>query len=540
MRRSGRLLRGAAAVVLATVWLLPATPAGASEPINGGGSTWSAVAISQWQSDVARQGLTVNYQSVGSTSGRVGFYNSQFDFAASEIPFQSKYCPNPTDPTSCSNEISLVHRSYLYMPDVAGGTSILYNLQVNGQHFTRLNLSPRTLTEIFTGKVTNWNSADIAADNPGTTFPNLAITPVVRSDGSGTSYQLTAFMAAIAPDLWGPFSGAPGGPPTSQFPAPNGFAAQNGSDGVANFVAAPYNNGSIGYAEAAYGLQRGVPLVSMKNAAGAYVQPTAKAVAVALTKAIINADHTQNLSGVYTNTDPRTYPISSYSYLIVPTGDSHGVPQAPMDVSKGTTLSRFILYFLCQGQQEAAPLGYSPLPPNLVQLGFSVEQQIPGAMPPPALSACNNPTITGNFLADIGTPSVAGVGGPTGAGKTGSVATGNAAGHTSATPGASSAGGTSGGSTAATAPGTGGGGAGAPSGGGPVDNPAYPLQVSAISGVPQSFGKSWRPASPAAAVLIVLVLVGCALGPPGAGVLRRRGAGQSPPAGAPPSPPETR
>src|SRR5262245_34469112 len=124
-------------VVASTLWVM-AVPAGASEPVNGGGSTWSAIAIQQWQADVARQGLTVNYQSVGSTAGRRGFYQSQYDFAVSEIPFQTKYCTS-----TCDNELANVHRPFSYMPIVAGGTSLLYNLQINGQQFRKLKLSPR-------------------------------------------------------------------------------------------------------------------------------------------------------------------------------------------------------------------------------------------------------------------------------------------------------------------------------------------------------------------------------------------------------------
>jgi phosphate transport system substrate-binding protein len=529
---SFRKVAGAAvaAAIAAGLALVPTSPAYAAEPINGGGSTWSAVAIAQWQADIARQGVTVNYQATGSTAGRQGFYNSQYDFAVSEIPFQQKYCSNPADPGTCTDEISLVHRPFLYMPIVAGGTSLLYNLQIDGQQFTKLQLSPRTLTEIFTGKINNWNAPDIAADNPGVNFPNLPITPVVRSDGSGTSYQFTAFMANQVPDLWNAFCQSQGiptpCPPTSQFPAPTSFAAQSGSDGVANFVAAPYNNGSIGYAESAYGIERGVPLASLKNAAGLYVQPTAVNVAVALTKAVINSDHTQNLLGVYVNPDPRTYPMSSYSYMIVPTGPV----TYPMDTSKGTTLGQFILFFLCQGQQEAAPLGYSPLPPNLVQIGFDVETQIPGAPPPPPINQCNNPTITGNFLAIVNAappPTSATNHGPgtTGPGSTGPGVTG---------PGSSLYGGANStlggpGSTGLHSKTTAANGATSTTAGSLSNNPLNPNSpgatnlpdVLAISH-PQKFGKGWRPLSSGAAFLIGLVVIGIALGPPVVSVYRKR------------------
>jgi phosphate transport system substrate-binding protein len=122
------------------------------------------------------------------------------------------------------------------------------------------------------------------------------------------------------------------------------------------------------------------------------VQPTAENVAVALGRARINTDRTQNLHDVYTNPDPRAYPVSSYSYMIVPTSTT-----APFTADKGATLGKFILYFLCTGQQKAKQLGYSPLPPNLVQFGFDAEKLIPGAPAPPPLQDCANPTITGGF-----------------------------------------------------------------------------------------------------------------------------------------------
>jgi phosphate transport system substrate-binding protein len=517
-----------AAVLSASVPALSA-PAGASEPINGGGSTWSAVAIQQWQGDVAREGLTVNYQATGSTAGRQGYTAGTYDFAVSEIPFQPKYCTNPSDPNTCYDELTqpgLLARPYLYMPIVAGGTSLLYNLTIQGQRFTHLRLDPVTLTKIFTGGITNWDNPAIAADNPGVQFPNLQIQPVVRSDGAGTSYQFTAFLAYEDAGDWSAFCRRAGiaqspCPPTSQFPysaLPNSQAV-DGSDGVANWVGAPYNNGSIGYAEAAYGYTNGIPLASLRNAAGVYAQPTPQAVAVALTRAIINADHTQNLYGVYANPDPRTYPMSSYSYMVVPITDS-----APMDLSKGQTLSRFILYFLCQGQQEAAPLYYSPLPPNLVEIGFSVEQRIPGAAPPPPLRACNDPTITDGFLNGIGTPTVRGQGGGPTSGAVGPAGTTPASGPaTTAASGAAGAGRNNADAVAvrsSASSGSRGARASARSShSSTTDTTASPeLAVSS----PQLYGRPFRPTAVEVSVLVVVVLVALILGPPAVALRRRR------------------
>ena len=157
---------------------------------------------------------------------------------------------------------------------------------------------------------------------------------------------------------------------------------------MANYVSASYGAGAIGYVEYAYAKRINFPVASLLNSAGYYSQPTAGNVAVALTKAQINSDLTQNLESVYTNPDPRTYPMSSYSYMVVPTTTA-----APFNEDKGRTLSTFINYFLCGGQQKADILGYSPLPANLVTAGFEQVARIPGAVASPAISQCNNPAL---------------------------------------------------------------------------------------------------------------------------------------------------
>jgi phosphate ABC transporter phosphate-binding protein len=374
----------------------PAASATSYTTINGAGSTWSAIAIAQWQADVARQGIPVNYSAQGSTAGRVFYYSDQVDFAASEIPFQAAY--RDSSGTVTTNEIALAaHRPWAYLPDVAGGTSLMYHIDVNGSRVTNLRLSGPTVAKIFTGVIKNWNDPAITADNGGRQFPSLTITPVIRSDGSGTSAQFTAYMASQTPTIWQAFCQKVGininpCPATSLYPPFDGSVAQQLSDGVAAFVSAPYNNGSITYVEYGYAKQRNFPVASLLNKAGYYTQPTALDVAIALTGAKIHSDFTQDLSGVYVNPDPRAYPMSSYSYLIVPRSTA-----TPMTTAKGATLGAFILYVVCAGQQKAEQLGYSPLPKNLVQFAFDAEKLIPGAPAAPPINQCADPTITGAF-----------------------------------------------------------------------------------------------------------------------------------------------
>ncbi len=403
-----------------------ATPAFAADAIDGAGSTWSQIAVDQWRADVARNGLTVNFQGVGSSAGRQAYIQNQADFAVSEIPFQPAAF-NREGQQIYDEVANAANRPYAYMPVVAGGTSVMYHLDVAGQRVKDLRLSGPTLGRIFTGAIRNWNDPAIAADNGGKAFPSLPIVPVVRSDGSGTSAQFSAYLADMYPDIWNPFCTAKLNrpapcPATSLYPFFDGSKAQALSDGVANFVSAPYNNGAITYVEYGYALERGFPVASVLNSAGYYRQPTAENVAIGLQRARINTDRTQVLADVYRNPDPRSYPISSYSYMIVPTTTAGGFTPG-----KGETLGKFILYFLCTGQQKAKALGYSPLPKNLVQFGFDAQQTIPGAPAPPPIDQCANPTITGEFdLGGVPLPSAsekagaAGGGGGAGGGSGGS------------------------------------------------------------------------------------------------------------------------
>ena len=356
-------------------------------PISGTGSTWSQNALDQWRKNVSTNySMTVNYSGNGSSAGRRDFIAGTVDYAVSEIPFQMA----PEDGSAPEKP----PRGFAYMPIVAGGTSFMYNLKIGGKRVTNLRLGGETVTKIFTGKITNWNDPQIAADNPGLAMPNKPIVPVVRSDGSGSTAQFTLWMSKQFPSLWQQFSGREG--LTSQYPVKGAAKAQSGSLGVAGYVSQNYGEGAITYVEYSYALKSGFPVVKVLNASGYYVEPTAPSVAVALLKAQINTDSasdkflTQILDGVYNNGDKRTYPLSSYSYLIVPT-EVGGI----FNAAKGNTLGTFASYMLCEGQQQAAALGYSPLPMNLVLAGFDQIKRIPGAnganVDP---NACNNPTFT--------------------------------------------------------------------------------------------------------------------------------------------------
>lgn len=387
-RRSARLAAALVAVVL--VVLSPTTARAGSDDyqlIEGTGSTWSQNAINQWIADVASVGITVAYGGGGSSKGRRDFGEGTVDFAITEIPYQGR------DPRTGQSD-SANGRDFAYMPVVAGGTSFMYHLEVGGKLYDGLRLSGETVTKIFTGQITSWDDPAITADNNGFKLPATKIVPVVRSDGSGTSAQFTAWMDNQYPTLWRDFCDCTG--LTSYYPVKDGFVAKDGSVGVAGHISASYGNGTIGYVEYSYALNDSYPVAKVLNKAGYYVQPTAYNVAVALTKARINQDRssdlylTQILDGVYNDDDARTYPLSSYSYMIVPTGND----DPRLNEAKGRTLGDFAYYFLCEGQQQAPALGYSPLPLNLVTAGFNQVKRIPGAdTTGKDPSTCNNPTF---------------------------------------------------------------------------------------------------------------------------------------------------
>jgi phosphate transport system substrate-binding protein len=363
--------------------LLPVSGAQASGPtITGAGSTWVSIALDQWRADAARLGLSINYQAVGSTAGRQFYIMNQVDFAASEIPFL------PSEVTQLRGE----HKSYQYLPDVAGGTAIMYNVRDTGGHQVKtLQLSASTIAGIFTGKITNWDDPAIRHDNPGLHLPNEKLTPVIRSDGSGTSAKLADYLDHEAHSTWAPFASQYKVTMPLQFwPNFPGSVAVRLSDGVANFVSnASTGQGSIGYVEAGYVYEHSFTPAYIRNRSGHYAAPSAVNVETALKHVTLNRDLTQNLMGAYNAPEANAYPLASYSYLITQT--------TGFGPAKGAVLGKWIIYIACAGQREAVPLGYAPLTPNLVKDVFSAVRRIPGAPKPPPLtaSACPNPTITG-------------------------------------------------------------------------------------------------------------------------------------------------
>jgi len=382
----------------------PADAAPSRALIQGSGSSWSSNAVNQWVADVQPSGLQVVYTASGSAQGRKDFAYKNVDYAVSDIGYQGKDAITGDADTSLGRE-------FAYLPIVGGGTSFPYQLKVAGQLVRNLRLSGTTLARIFTNQITNWNDPAITADNNGRRFPSIPIVPVVHSEGSGSTAQFTRYLDTTQSSLWRNFVGGSG--LTEYYPRKGPAIAQNGSDGVMNFISSAAANGSIGYDEYSYALAKNYPVAKILNSNGYFTLPNQYNVAVALTQAKINMDKSspdyllQNLDTVYSYTDPRTYPLSSYSYAIIPTSPT----DTKMTTAKRQTLSDFLFYSVCAGQKEMGPIGYSPLPLNLVQASFDQTAKLKTADPNVDLGThnvrtCNNPTFdpsnpSRNYLAEI-------------------------------------------------------------------------------------------------------------------------------------------
>ncbi|MDX2708498.1 substrate-binding domain-containing protein [Streptomyces sp. PA03-6a] len=371
MRRRGRV-RGAvasAAVLLAALGTAPPAHAAAGAPIVGAGSTWAQYPIDLWRQAAGVSGLgSVDYSGTGSIDGRNQFRYGTVDYAVSELPYGlTDGGVTDTPPT----------RPFAYVPAVAGAIGLHYNLRVDGERITDLRLSDATVAGIFTRAITRWDDPAIRADNPGTRLPGIPVVPVVRADASGTTAALTQWLADRQPAVWGAYCSAAGRGPgcgaTPLFPTVPGDVAVAGSNGVTGYVSRTSANGAITYAESNYAQTARTVTARLLNRAGYYTSPSQGGVTVGLATASSDPSGLVRVATAYTNPDPRTYPLPIVGYLIVPTATDQ-----LFSTAKGRTLAAFASLALCE-QDEAARLGDSVLPPNLVGKGLNTAAGIPGA-----------------------------------------------------------------------------------------------------------------------------------------------------------------
>ena len=329
----------------------------------------------------------VNYNPDGDPAGLDDYSSNQDDFAVSDVPYR----------TSTDKLAGLPPQhppvGFSYLPAVAGGTALLYHLTVHGKQISNLRLSEQTLMEIFTGKITNWDDPRITRDY-GSQLPSLRIIPVIHSDLAGSTFYFTSWLAKVFTTQWNAFCQKvhpgitlPCGP-TEQFPVFGNATAVNGLGNVASYIAGSSSNGAIGYDEYLYGVIDRVPVLKLQNPAGDYVLPNALDVMTALKVALINENPDsphflqEDLDPVYQDKNPQSYPLSNYSYFVVP---RTGTPlPVNFNNAKGKTLSLFTRYALCSAQRMVSAFGYAPLPPNLTAGGLLEIKQIPGHVAVPA------------------------------------------------------------------------------------------------------------------------------------------------------------
>jgi phosphate transport system substrate-binding protein len=305
-----------------------------SATLNGAGSTFAAPIYQQIGSDLKGDGLTINYQGVGSGAGVSQFTAGTVDFAGS-------------DPALKPDEASAIKKSTpLQVPFALGAITASYN--INGVD-SGLKLDGKTLADIYLGKIKTWDDPAIKALNPDKDLPSTKITVVHRSDSSGTTKGFTGFLAAYSPE----WQNGPGVDKEIKWPTGTGA---KGNDGVA--AAVKQTDGAIGYVEQAYALQNGFTFADVKNKSGKFVAPTLESTSAAGEGVDVPKD-----LGIDTinSPNPAAYPIVSQTFAITYTDPC----KAGLDKTKAQGMKMMMSYLLGQGQDTIKKLSYAPIPDSL-------------------------------------------------------------------------------------------------------------------------------------------------------------------------------
>jgi phosphate transport system substrate-binding protein len=303
--------------------------------LTGAGATFPYPIYSKWfDACKTAQGVEINYQSVGSGAGIKQLSNQTVDFGASDAPLND-------------DDIKKMPAPVVHIPTVAGAVVLAYNLPGAPAH---LKLDGKAIADIYLGKVKKWNDPEIAALNAGAKLPSTPIAVAHRSDGSGTSYIFTNYLAAVSP-AWKSKVGA-----GKSVNWPVGLGGK-GNDGVAGIVKqAP---GGIGYVELAYARQNKLPYASVKNAAGQFIAPSVESVTAAAEGAAAKLQKDIR-APIANSTGARAYPIAGFTYILAYTTQK--------DATKGRSLKDFLKWAMKDGQGMASTLDYAPLPAAVVAI----------------------------------------------------------------------------------------------------------------------------------------------------------------------------
>jgi phosphate transport system substrate-binding protein len=310
--------RGLALIGVVVIGLLAVSAAGAQSDdttITGAGSSLVAPLVSLWVKPVGGAfGYTLQYSSVGSGAGIQAITNRSVDFGASDAPLA------PDQAAACKGCVQI--------PWALSATTLSYNVPGTPND---LHLSGPVIAGIFLGSITNWNDAQIKALNPKVTLPNLKITPVYRSDGSGDTYAFTDYLSRVS----GTWKTKVGNATSVEFPAGLGG---RGNAGVAGIVSR--TSGAIGYISAAYTLVNHLRVAAIKNASGYFATPGLRGISAAAS-AVKTVPANNELHIVNPPKGIKlAYPISTFTYVIIPQQTAHAAE-----------LRKLIFWALTQGQQ---------------------------------------------------------------------------------------------------------------------------------------------------------------------------------------------
>jgi phosphate transport system substrate-binding protein len=305
---------------------------GAADQITGAGATFPFPLISKWQSDYeSKTGVKVVYQPVGSGAGIQAITNRTVDFGASDAPL------TPDQFDAC--------KGCVQVPWALSATSIIYKLDGVKNN---LRMTGGVLARIYLGEITKWNDPAITALNPGVNLSDTKITPVYRSDNSGTTYNFTDYLAAVNAS----WKSKIGVGVNANWPAGVGG---RGSSGVAGVVSR--TEGGLGYVDVAYALQNKLKFMSMRNNAGKYTTPGLRGIkAAAATVDRVPANNEMHIVNPPKG-DPLAYPICTFTYVILPT-----------KTDKAPLLRRFVFYAVnpTQGQKFGPKLLFAPMPTKVL------------------------------------------------------------------------------------------------------------------------------------------------------------------------------
>jgi phosphate transport system substrate-binding protein len=315
---------------IAAALLAAATLGATAQNINGAGATFPYPIYSKWFSEYSQThpNVKINYQPIGSGGGIRQVSEGIVDFGATDSPM--------TDEAIGGAKVKTMH-----IPTVLGAVVPVYNLKEVTQD---LNFSGDVIADIYLGKISKWSDPRIAKDNPGVKFPDNAILPVYRTDGSGTSFIFTDYLSKVSPD----FKSKIGAAASVRWPVGIG---QKGNEGVAGMVRQSPN--SFGYVELIYARGNNMQFGAVKNSAGKFVKASTDGVTAAAAAAAktMPADYRVSITNA---SGPISYPISSFTWLLIPVKST--------DPAKAKALADFLGWMLDKGEAEASAMTYAPLP----------------------------------------------------------------------------------------------------------------------------------------------------------------------------------